>query len=124
MQNYTSATVEGHVTHEPVLRMTKTGKAVCTFSVAINHYSNPDSAPRVSYIDIETWEKVADLCSKNISRGKYVIIFGSLKQDRWEGKDGKVQSKIKMVGNQVRFMDHAKDAKETAVISEQSTATQ
>ena len=104
MSNYTAATVEGHVTHEPIIRTTKTGKNVCLFSIAINHYSSPDTPPKVSFIDIETWEKLADMCAKNISKGKHVMIIGTLKQDRWEGKDGKTQSKIKLVGNQVRFL--------------------
>ncbi len=105
MQNYTAATIEGFVTHEPMLRSTKTGKSVCTFSIAVNHYSQPDAPPRVSYIDVETWEKVADICGKNVSKGKRIMVIGSLKQDRWEGKDGKTQSKIKLVGNQIRFLD-------------------
>ncbi|HDP80568.1 MAG TPA: single-stranded DNA-binding protein [Spirochaetes bacterium] len=105
MQNYTAATIEGHVTHEPTLRSTKTGKSVCTFSIAVNHYSQPDSPPRVSYIDVETWEKVADMCGKNVAKGKRIMVIGSLKQDRWEGKDGKTQSKIKLVGTQIRFLD-------------------
>jgi single-strand DNA-binding protein len=114
MQNYTAATIEGFVTHEPVLRTTKTGKAVCTFSVAINHYASPDSSPKVSFLDVETWEKLADLCSKNVAKGKKVMVIGTLRQDRWEGKDGKNQSKIKMVGNQIRFIDTKKDVKEEA----------
>lgn len=105
MQNYTAATIEGFVTHEPLVRTTKTGKSVCSFSVAINHYTSPDTAPRVSYIDIEAWEKFADICAKRVAKGKHVMVIGTLKQDRWEGKDGKTQSKIKMVGKEIRFLD-------------------
>jgi single-strand DNA-binding protein len=111
MFNYTAATIEGNVTHEPVMRSTKTGKAVCTFSVAVNHFSSPDSQPRVSFVDIETWEKVAEICSKRIAKGKKVLIIGTLKQDRWEGKDGKTQSKIKLVGKEIRFLDTHKEEK-------------
>ena len=59
MLNYTAATIEGFVTHPPVIKKTKTGKSLCTFSIAVNHYSSPDAEPRVSFIDVETWEKVA-----------------------------------------------------------------
>jgi single-strand DNA-binding protein len=111
MQNYTTATIEGYVTHDPVLRTTKTGKNICMFSVAINHFSNPDSSPRVSFIDIETWEKTADLCAKSVAKGKHILVAGSLRQDRWEGKDGKTQSKLKLVGTQVRFLDPSRDGK-------------
>jgi single-strand DNA-binding protein len=67
----------------------------------------------VSYIDIETWEKLAEMCGKNIIKGNKIRVIGTLKQDRWEGKDGKTQSKIKLVGKEVRFLDSKK--KEAAV---------
>jgi single-stranded DNA-binding protein len=34
MRNYATATIEGFVTHDPVLKTTKTGKALSTFSLA------------------------------------------------------------------------------------------
>lgn len=105
MQNYAAATIEGYVTHDPILRTTRTGKNVCVFSLAVNHYSKEDASPRVSYIDVETWEKMADICAKSIAKGKRVIVIGSLRQDRWEGSDGKMQSKVKIVGNEVRLIE-------------------
>lgn len=107
MSNLSNATVEGFVTHEPQMRTTKTGKAICHFSVAMNHYSGPEEPPKVSFIDIETWQKLADFCGKNINKGKRVIVFGQLRQDRWEGKDGRIQSKIKLVGKEVKFLESA-----------------
>ena len=105
MFNYTAATIEGNVTHDPVMRTTKTGKAVCTFSIAINHYASPDTPPGVSYIDIETWEKVAALFGQIIQTGKKIMVICTLNQDRWAGKDCKPQSKIKLVGKEIRFLD-------------------
>ncbi len=105
MSNLANAQVEGFVTHEPVLRETRTGKSVCNFSLAVNHYAGSDDEPRVSYVDVETWEKLAKVCAEGITKGKRIMIFGNLRQDRWEGKDGKLQSKIKVVGNRVRFLE-------------------
>ncbi|HNR86782.1 MAG TPA: single-stranded DNA-binding protein [Spirochaetota bacterium] len=105
MSNNSSARVEGYVTHEPQLRTTKTGKTICHFSVAMNHYSSPEESPKVSFIDIETWEKLADFCGKSINKGRRVMVFGQLRQDRWEGKDGRIQSKIKVVGREIKFLE-------------------
>lgn len=112
MHNYTAATVEGFVANEPVVRETKTGKSVCTFAVAINHYSDADSPPKVSYLDVETWQKLAEMCSKNVKKGKRVMVIGGLRQDRWEGKDGRIQSKIILIGKEIRFLDSLKTVKE------------
>ena len=45
MSSFTAATVEGFVTQPPVFKKTKTGKSLCTFSLAIRHYSQPDEDP-------------------------------------------------------------------------------
>ena len=105
MTNFNSATIEGYLAQDPRVRETKTGKQVCTFAVAMNHFSDPDSSPRVSFIDIETWDKLATNCSKNLAKGRRVIVHGKLRQDRWEGKEGRSQSKILVVGREVQFLD-------------------
>jgi single-strand DNA-binding protein len=110
--SYTAATVEGFVTQSPVVRKTKTGKSICSFSLAVRHYSAPDTEPKVSFMDVETWEKLADMCSESVDKGKRLMVIGTLRQDRWEGKDGKQQSKIKLVGNTIRFLDSLKSGEE------------
>ncbi len=112
MQNFSNATIEGFVTHDPATKTTKTGKSLCTFALAINHYSKSDEPPRVSYIEVETWEKTADFCSRNISKGKRVMVMGSLRQDRWEDDKGKIQSRLKIVGTEVRFLESGKASDE------------
>ena len=114
MTNYAGATIEGFITHEPVVKQTKTGKSLCQFSLAINHYAKEDEEPKVSYVDVETWNKTADICSKYLTKGKHIMVVGNLRQDRWEDKDGKLRSKIKIIGNEVIFLDSQRGGKERA----------
>ena len=108
MTNYSTATIEGFATQDAVLRHTKTGKTVFSFSIAVNHYAKADSDPKVSFVDVEAWEKTGEICAKNITKSKRIIIIGNLRQDRWEGKDGKPQSKIKIVAKNIRFVENMK----------------
>lgn len=112
MQNYATATIEGFVTHDPQIKKTKTGKSVCNFALAINHYSKSDEAPKVSFIDVETWDKIADVCSKNISKGKRIMVIGNIRQDRWEDDKGKIQSRLKIIGSEIRFLESIKSTAE------------
>ena len=108
---YSHATIEGHVTRDPLMKLTKTGKALCEFSVAINHYSKSGAESNVSYVDVEAWESLAETCKNNIHKGKRVMVIGNLRQDRWEGEDGKTKSKIKIVGREVKFLEPLRNAK-------------
>lgn len=105
MQNYQTVTIEGNATRDPVMKQTKTGKNVCTFSLAMNHYSKDNADPQVSYIDVETWEKLADICSSSVTKGRRIMVAGTLRQDRWEGTDGTKRSRIKVIGKEVRFIE-------------------
>lgn len=105
MNNFAAATIEGFVTQDPQLKKTKTGKSVCTFSIAVNHYSKTEDPPRVSFIEVETWERIAEMCSNNVKKGKRLMIIGNLRQDRWENEEGKARSRIKIVGNEIRFLE-------------------
>ncbi len=111
--------IDGFVTRDPQIKETKSGKSLCTFTLAMNHHSGVDATPRVSYIDIETWSSLADLCAQNVKKGKKVLVAGKLRQDRWEGKEGKMQSRIILVGREVRFLDQpkAEDKSEIAQVS-------
>ena len=121
MNNFAAATVEGFATHEPQLKKTKTGKSVCTFSIAVNHYSKAEEPPKVSFIEVETWEKVAEMCSQSVSKGKRLMVIGSLRQDRWESEDGQTKSRIKIVGNEIRFLESKKNNEEA--VKNQSAAS-
>lgn len=111
MHNYANATLEGFATHEPELKTTRTGKSVCTFSLAVNHHSGENSEPKVSFIDVETWDKVAEICSKGVEKGKRIMVIGSLRQDRWENSDGDTRSRVKVIGNEIRFLESKPVAK-------------
>ncbi|MFA5518022.1 MAG: single-stranded DNA-binding protein [Spirochaetota bacterium] len=114
MNNFAAATIEGFVTQDPQLKKTKTGKSVCTFSIAVNHYSKTEDPPRVSFIEVETWERIAEMCSNNVKKGKRLMIIGNLRQDRWENEEGKARSRIKIVGNEIRFLESKLKQEEAA----------
>jgi len=97
--------LEGRVVHDPILKKTKTGKSVCTFAIVLDYPTKGETKPYPSYIDIETWDKLADLCAEHIKKGRLVQATGRLKQDRWQGEDGKTRSKIKLVTKIVKFID-------------------
>jgi single-strand DNA-binding protein len=105
MSNLSNATIEGFVTRPPESKITKSGKSLCTFSVAVNHYYKKDVEPSVSFYDVETWDKLAEICSDHVKKGKKLMVMGMLKQDRWQNDEGKTRSRIKIIGREIRFLE-------------------
>jgi len=103
-QNYNNAIVEGFITHDAVHKAIKTGKHLITFSLAINHYSTSGEPLRVSFLEAEAWDLLNEEDQAKLIKGKHVMVSGSLRQDRWEDERGKINSRLKIIANEVRFL--------------------
>lgn len=91
----------GNLTKDPELKEIKSGRSVCTFSIAINNKVN-DS---VTYIDVETWNKSAQNCHRFLSKGRKVLIEGRLQLNSWQSQSGENRSKIFCIADLVTFLD-------------------
>jgi single-strand DNA-binding protein len=49
------------------------------------------------------WGKLADACGANGRKGRGVRVVGRLRQDRWDGADGKTHTRVVIVAEHVEF---------------------
>ncbi len=98
----------GNLTRDPELRYTPQGAAVCEFTLALNRtYTNKQTGQRVeevSFIDIVSWGRTAELCAEYLKKGRQVFVEGRLHQDRWEAQDGRKMSKVRVTAENVTFV--------------------
>jgi len=94
----------GNLTKDPECRDAGNSK-VCNFSIAINefYYVGSEKKQSTTYIDVETWSKQAENCTKFLSKGKKVAIEGKLKNNTWE-KNGQKYNKLLCVADRVHFL--------------------
>lgn len=96
----------GNLTRDPKFREVKGDNKVCDFSIAINNKVN-DS---VFFIDIETWNSVAENCNRFLTKGRKVLIEGRLASSSWKTKDGENRTRTYCVGEKVTFLDKSDDS--------------
>ncbi len=120
MNSLNSILIEGNLTADAVLSETPKGTAVCVFSVASNRYYRQDGElqKEVSFVDVETWAKLAEACAKTLRKGRGVRVVGRLRQDRWTDSDGKHREKIKIVAEHVEFKPELKEGTGTEAAAE------
>ncbi|MNG21390.1 Single-stranded DNA-binding protein [compost metagenome] len=52
------------------------------------------------------WEKLGELVSQYLSKGRRCLVQGRLRQDSWDDKEtGKKRSKVEVVATDVTFLD-------------------
>ncbi|MCA1951327.1 MAG: single-stranded DNA-binding protein [Treponema sp.] len=115
MNNLNSILIEGNLVRDPLLRSTPKGTPVCTFSLASNRFYKQDTGfeKEVSFFEVETWSKLAESCHTLGHKGRGVRVVGRLKQERWQGPDGKPRAKIVIIAEHVEFRPDFSDKKES-----------
>lgn len=111
MPQYNQTILLGHLTDDPELRYVPSGTAVTKFGVAVNKsYKNKDgSQPDPLFVDIETWDSLAELCAKYLKKGSPALIAGELCLSRWEDQDGNKRSKHYIKARTVQFLSRKDD---------------
>jgi len=105
MNNLNSILIEGNMAGDPLSRQTPRGKSAVAFTVASSRYYRGENGleKEVSYFDIEAWGKLADACNSQGRKGRGVMVVGRLRQDRWNGADGKTHARIVIVAEHVEY---------------------
>ena len=60
------------------------------------------------YIDIQTWDRQAETCNNYIGKGSLVAIQGSLRVEKYEGKDGNIRKSTRVNADRVNFLSNNK----------------
>ena len=114
MADFNSVVLLGRLTRDPELRYAGNGAPVCSFSLATNHnYTKSDGqkAQSVTFIDVDVWRRLAEICSQFLKKGRQVLVTGTLKQDRWvDTKTQQPRSKLKVIAREVKFIGPRPDA--------------
>ena len=92
----------GRLTDNPQASTTPTGKSVCRMRLAVPGF-NRDATP--VFIDVETWNKLAEACDSHLEKGRRVTVTGRIAHDQWETEDGQKRQRHYIVASNVEFLD-------------------
>lgn len=108
----------GNLTRDPELRYTPQGTAVCTFGLATNRSWVTDSGEKKEEADfhkIVAWNKLAELCSQLLTKGRKIYVEGRLSNRSWTGQDGVQKNITEIVINDMIILDSKRERKEDEV---------
>lgn len=108
MNSLNQIILEGNVCRQPELRQSASGTNVCVIPIAVNRsYKNVrgENTEEVSFFDITSFGKTAEVCAKYATIGRHVRIVGRLKQDRWKNLEGKSMSRVNIIAEHVELLN-------------------
>jgi len=104
----------GRLTRDPETKFATSGTQVSNFNLAVDR-DYPKDSDNTDFIRIVAFGKTAEFVEKYMTKGKLVLVEGSLRINKWE-KDGEKRSIPEVVASHVKFME-TKSSSQGATVS-------
>lgn len=112
----------GNLTRDPELRYTPNGAAVCSFGLATNRAWKTETGERreeADFHNIVAWNKLAELCSQFLVKGRKVYVEGRISTRKWTAQDGAPRSTTEIVISDMILLDSKRPDQAQASAEEQ-----
>lgn len=100
MKNLNVVVLTGRFGRELELKKTQSGKSVLSASIAVNGWKEGET----HWIELQAWEKPAEIISQYCSKGSKITVQGELKTSSWETQDGTKRYKTYVLVSSFEFM--------------------
>ncbi|WP_448530754.1 single-stranded DNA-binding protein [Pseudothermotoga sp.] len=114
MPYYNKVILVGRLTRDPETRMTTTGSAVASFTLAVDRPVRPSEGQRTTdFIRIVAFNKLADFVRLYLKKGQLVLVEGELRINKWQSRDGANMITPEIWARDIRFMEKKGAVEET-----------
>lgn len=105
-----TAILIGRLGHDPEVRYTASGTAVCNFNMATEERwtdQGGEKQKRTDWHRIVSWRKTAENVGEYLHKGSRVGVTGKLRTREWEDRDGVKRYVTEIIAAFVEFLDPA-----------------
>ena len=118
MANLNKVMLIGRLTRDPEIRTFANGGKVANFGFAVNNRKKNQSTGEWEqepvFVDIKAFNRekgrqLADLVEQYLHKGNQAYIEGHLQLDQWTSQDGQKQSRLRIVLDELQFLEPRAD---------------
>lgn len=113
-------TLMGRLANDPEVRYTQSGKAVASFSLAVNRRGSETA----DFIPVVAWEKLAEIIGNNLSKGRRALIEGRIQIRSYEDNNGQKRKVTEVVASALYFVDNKPEGKPESKADYESMGSQ
>jgi single-strand DNA-binding protein len=121
--------ISGAFTKDPEIKEISNGERctkVVNFVLASSRkFRKKDGSPdeETTFVNCEAWDSGAETIAKWFNKGDSIIVHGSLKNERWEDKDGNKKYRDKVRVSSFEFPPRSSNKKSSEQSSEEPIGT-
>ncbi|MBQ6136204.1 MAG: single-stranded DNA-binding protein [Kiritimatiellae bacterium] len=107
MASFNRVILMGNLTRDPDVRSAgANGMRVARLGIAVNERRRDRNGQMQDipvFVDVDAWDKLAELCGQYLVKGSSVLVEGRLQMDTWE-RDGVKHQKLKVRASTIKFL--------------------
>lgn len=111
--SYNHVTLMGRLGGQPEVTFTKTGTAICKFSLATDRYTGKDEDGKknkeTDWHSVTVFGKAAEVVGKYVDKGDQLLVEGSIQYNKYQDKDGKERIFTNINCHQISLVEGKKD---------------
>lgn len=95
----------GNLARDPEFRITQSGIACCSFTVACNRrYVNQQGTREADFINCVAWRQTAEFVNKYFIKGNKIGLVGTLQTRSYDAQDGSKRYVTEVLVDEVEFV--------------------
>jgi single-strand DNA-binding protein len=101
----------GNMVADPELKTTPNSINVCSFRIAVGRrYVKTGEQQQTDFIDIVAWRAQAEFVTRYFSKGKPILVCGSIQSRNWQDKEGNKRTTVEVIADEVSFVERKSTA--------------
>ena len=95
----------GNICKDPELSETKSGVAVCRFSIAVNRRrTSADAEQQTDFFNVTAWRGLAETIARYCKKGNKIAVTGQIQIRQYEDREGAKRTAVDVVAEEVEFL--------------------
>ena len=99
----------GRLTRDPDVRYTQSGKAVVSFTLAIDRRRSGDGNQQADFVACVAWEKTAEVIGNYCDKGQQIAVEGRIQSRSYDAQDGSKRYVTEVVVQSMEFCGKKND---------------
>lgn len=97
--------IQGRICNDIELRRTGSGKAVASFTLAVERDFKTNGEKETDFIDCVAWGSTGEFVNTYFAKGRMAVVSGRLQIRTWNDKDGNKRKAAEVNADNVYFGD-------------------
>jgi single-strand DNA-binding protein len=100
--------VVGNLGGDPEMQYLPSGTPVCNFNMAVNESwtdrQTNERREKTTWYRISAFGRLAEICNQYLSKGRQVMIVGTVEADAYTTNDGEARASLNLRAREVQFL--------------------